>query len=997
MSKTLMAAAAAKRHRLLAPFPVEIALENSMMNRPHWPARWQQLRAALALAVAALLWGLNAPAHAAVLISQVYGGGGNSGAPLQNDFVELRNTGAAPVSLAGWSIQYASATGTSWTNSVNLSGSIPANGYFLVQLSSGGANGVALPLADQSGAINMSASAGKLALFNITTVFSGGTCPVGNAALVDFVGYGTTANCFEGAGAAPAPSNTLAVIRAAAAWNCTDTNTNSADFTAATPTPRNSTTVVDCAGGGGGGGGGTPPVAAAIYTIQGSGATSPMVGVAVITSGVVTKLLNNGFFMQDLLGDGNPATSDGIFVFTSTAPPAAVVVGNLVQVTGTVVEFSSGTGTAATPLTEINSVTAVSLLGSGYTITPTLITLPLAAGDSLERFEGMLVRIAGTLTVQQNFFQARFGQLTVGAGGRHETPTNRYRAGSAAAIALADLQARGRLLLDDGSSLQNINPTAYFFANGVPRAGDVVSNLVGVIDFGLATATVSGAGLYRLQPTEAPVLAIGNARSTAPTAARGNVKLGSMNVLNFFTTFTNGETASGQTGQGCTVGNSTSAGNCRGADNIEEFNRQRAKIVRALAGLNADAVGLMEIQNNVSVAAQNLVDALNTYLGASLYAVVPAPATGTGTDAIRVAMIYKPGKLILLGGAVSDPDAINNRPPMAQTFTAANGERFTLVVNHLKSKGGCPSAGAPDAAGNLDIGDGQGCWNAQRVLQAQRLRTFVAQVQASSGSNDVLLVGDFNAYGQEDPIFDLTSNGYIDQSGRYTALAYSYVFDGTAGRLDHAISSAAMSSKIASAAHWHINADEQLAYDYNLEFKPPLCATCAPDPYNADPFRSSDHDPVLVGLNLYKTFNGTAGRDIIVGSAGDDIIYGGPGADTLTGGGGNNIFLYTSIRDAGDTITDFVPGKDVLDVGALLTSLGYTGSDPIADGWLRFVALSRNATSVEIDADGPGPGVSRSLVTLLGVNSSTLVGARDLKLATPPDSRTGPRRMTVAR
>ena len=118
-----------------------------------------------------------------------------------------------------------------------------------------------------------------------------------------------------------------------------------------------------------------------------------------------------------------------------------------------------------------------------------------------------------------------------------------------------------------------------------------------------------------------------------------------MNVLNFFTTFTNGNTADGQTGQGCTLGGSSSAGNCRGANNITEFNRQRAKIVAALAAINADAVGLMEIQNNGSVAAQNLVDGLNAVLGAGTYAVVPDPAAGTGTDAIKVAMIYKPARL----------------------------------------------------------------------------------------------------------------------------------------------------------------------------------------------------------------------------------------------------------------------------------------------------------------------------------------------------------------
>ncbi|HWH84654.1 MAG TPA: endonuclease/exonuclease/phosphatase family protein, partial [Burkholderiaceae bacterium] len=375
----------------------------------------------------------------------------------------------------------------------------------------------------------------------------------------------------------------------------------------------------------------------------------------------------------------------------------------------------------------------------------------------------------------------------------------------------------------------------------------------------------------------------------------------------------------------------------------------------------------------------NLVDALNAQVGAGTYAVVPTPAQGTGDDAIRVAMIYKPARLSLVGAPVSDPAAVNNRPPLAQTFAGANGERFTLVVNHLKSKSSCPAAGDADAAGNTDAGDGQGCWNAQRVQQAQRLRTFVAQLQAASTSNDVLLVGDFNAYAQEDPIYDLTSNGYLDQSGRFETLGYSYVFDGTAGRLDHAIATPSLSTKVTGAVHWHIDADESLAQDYNLEFKQPACGTCAPDPYDmALPFRASDHDPVLVGLSVFKVIVGTGGRDTLAGTPGDDYIVGGEGADTLTGGAGMNVYGYNSMRDAGDTITDFVPGKDLLDLRGLLAGLGYSGSNPVADGYVRFVAVGAN-TSVQIDADGPSGGAAfRPLLTLANVSPGSLDGTRDL-------------------
>lgn len=719
-----------------------------------------------------------------------------------------------------------------------------------------------------------------------------------------------------------------------------------------------------------------------IYTLQGSGASSPFVGQLITTTGVVTKLNNNGFFIQDLTGDGNPATSDAIFVFSTQFAPA---VGSLVNVAGTMVEFNTGAAsnsdTLAKPLSEISTVTAVTVLGTGLSITPTPITLPLAAGDSFERFEGMLVTISGPLTVQQNYFQARYGQLTMGAG-RHETVTNRYRPGSPQALDFADLQYRGRILLDDGSSVQNRSPIPYLGANGVPRAGDSVAGLTGVIDFGLATASNAGIALYKLHPTVTPTFIASNPRPAAPAAVGGNIKLAAANVLNFFTTFTNGQTASGQTGQVCTQDGSTpSASVCRGANNITEFNRQRTKIVLELAGLNADAVGLMEIQNNGSVAAQNLVDALNAQVGAGTYAVVPDPAQGTGGDAIKVAMIYKPGKLSRFGAAVSDIDPVNNRPTLAQTFAAANGEKFTLLVNHLKSKGSCPSGSGPDA----DAGDGQGCWNATRVQQAQRLRTFVAQLQASSGSNDVLLVGDFNAYAQEDPIFELTGNGYIDQIGRYSTLGYSYVFDGTAGRLDQAISSATLSPKVVGATHWHINADEALAQDYNQEFKAPATTCgglCPPDPYDGSvPARASDHDPVLLGLAIYKSVNGSSGRDTLVGSAGDDIISGGLGADTLTGGAGVNVFAYSALADAGDTITDFVPGKDLLDLRALIASIGVDPATAVERGVVSFVALGTSTLVQIAPLAGTAPrSPARTLATLLNLSPAAIVATRDLIL-----------------
>jgi len=309
------------------------------------------------------------------------------------------------------------------------------------------------------------------------------------------------------------------------------------------------------------------------------------------------------------------------------------------------------------------------------------------------------------------------------------------------------------------------------------------------------------------------------------------------------------------------------------------------------------------------------------------------------------------------------------------TFAPANGERFTVIVNHFKSKSCTDAAGA-----ELDQRDGQGCFNPTRLAQAQALRSFVAQRQAASGSNDVLVVGDLNAYAQEDPIFDLTSSGYVDQIGRFPVPGYSFVFDGNSGRLDHAIATPGLSAKVVSASFWAINADEASLRDYNQEFKAPRTCSgnpCPPDPFAPDVFRSSDHDPVLVGLGIFKTITASTPRGALFGSEGDDRLIGGTGANRMTGRGGINIYVYASLRDAGDTITDFAPGKDLLDLRTLLATLGWSGSDPVADGVVRFTSLRGN-TSVQIDSDGTGPAAPRALLTLQGVSPASLSSDRDL-------------------
>jgi predicted extracellular nuclease len=929
---------------------------------------------AIARGAIALLATVAAPSFAStsgVVISQVYGGNGNTFA---SDYVELFNAGSSAVSISGWSIQYASASGTGTFASNGptvLNGSLQPGQHWLVKLSTSSA-GTALPTADATGTTNLSSSAGKVVLANTSTGLacngsSSSPCSAAQLAqVVDLVGYGS-ANFFEGT-AAPALTATSALLRAGN--GCTDSDNNATNFATGTPLPHNSAApVATCSGGGGGGGGGTG-TPAAIYAIQGSGATSPYVGQLVATQGVVTKVNSNGFYLQDLTGDGNPATSDAIFAFTGSAP--TVSVGQMVQLTATVAEFNTGAAgnadTAAHTVTELTGISGLAVTGSGYTIAPVVLQLPLAAQDDMEHYEGMLVTLRGPFTVQQNYFLGRYGELTLGTGGRLQTPTNALRPG-ADALALNADNIRRTILLDDGSSVQNPNPTPYLAADNTVRAGDTVAALTGVVDYGLTTSANTDPGAYKIHPTGAPAFARANPRTTAADDVGGNLRVGSANVENFFTTLDDGVNK-------CPPSNTTD--DCRGANNAVEFNRQRTKVVEELVGLNADAAALMELQNNGGVAIQNLVDALNARLGGTVYARVPDPATGSGTDAIKVGMIYKPAKLALVGASLSDPAAINNRAPLAQTFRLANGERFNLVANHLKSKG-CDGSTGLDA----DQGDLQGCWNNRRVQQADELRGFVATVQSTSGVADTLLLGDFNAYAKEDPIVDLTGNGFVDQIARFNAFGYSYVFNGSSGRLDHAIASNTLSSKVTGALEWHINADEPLVIDYNQEFKQPACATCNPDYYTPTPYRASDHDPIVVGLNLVHAVNGSAGSDALVGTPGDDVITGGAGADRLTGNGGRDVFVYTSMRDAADTITDFTPGDDRLDLGALLTSIGANPATAFSSGVVQLAASGSN-TVVLIDADGTaGPGLPRLLVTLLNVSPTAIDPLRDLGLGSP--------------
>ncbi|MFT5589936.1 MAG: putative extracellular nuclease [Bradyrhizobium sp.] len=589
--------------------------------------------------------------------------------------------------------------------------------------------------------------------------------------------------------------------------------------TAGNPSPGNQLSAAVMRAGGPGAMPACPAPAnplASINEVQGAGKLSALAGQLVSVRGVVTGDFQranqlNGFFIQQPVPDQDGKTSEGIFVY-APASATPVAAGQYVQVSGTVEEFKSGS-TDPERATRISQLSRVDVCGAGPIIKARKLDLPVASLDELEALEGMLVEITRPLTVTDTYTLGRYGELRLSANGRlyqqnnHPTLTGR--------AAIADLNARSQILLDDGAAISNPTPIPYLTASdssGTRRVGDMVTNLRGVLTWGFDA--------WRIEPIQTPTFTPANARTNAPAAVGGRLRAGSLNVLNYFTTL-----------------------NQRGANSAVELVRQRDKLVTTIAGLDADVLGLMEIENNPTVSLTDLIAAVNAKMGANTYALVNS---GTpGTDAIKVAVIYKPARVNLVGQpqVPTDPDfSVDGglRPPVAQRFAAIdNNGSFWFVVNHLKSKGSCPSG-----AGSVDRDDGQGCWNVSRVRQASALNKWVGQLVTSSGEADVLMVGDFNAYLNEDPIKTIESAGYEDLLKRLPATdRYTYVFNGESGALDHGLASSKLVSQVSGVTVWHINADEPIALDYNTGFK-------TDDRYAVTPFRSSDHDPVLVGLNL---------------------------------------------------------------------------------------------------------------------------------------------------
>ena len=585
-----------------------------------------------------------------------------------------------------------------------------------------------------------------------------------------------------------------------------------------------------------------------ISAVQGEEDVSPLLDKEVTLEAIITMVTPglNGFFLQeeDSDNDDNPKTSEGIFVYAGKDSGEwldQLAAGDQIRISGKVSEYKEKTQLTA-------DRDSLELLDRNLPLPESQrITMPFTDKQGLEAFEGMRVAIEALngdpLVVTELYELGRYGQVTLSSGGRLEqfTEVNEPDVDGYSAW-LEDAESR-TIKIDDANSSQNPDPIIYgrngeeLSATNPLRGGDELQVLEGVLDYSFNE--------WKVQNVEG-LNFTGPARPEIPdTDALGDaaITVASFNVLNYFTTLN-------ENGNKTETLNGTQH-NPRGANNAEEFARQEAKIVAAINTSGADVVGLMEIENNgydSDSAIAALVNALNADVqdkniqGVNWAYSIPEDEEGNtaspGDDAIAVGVIYNSEAVTPVGAAATKTDgafATANRAPVMQTFENSDGEEFSVVVNHFKSKG---SVVNDEEA----IGDGQGNNNPTRVEAAKELLDWLATQPTGSDDSDVLILGDLNSYAMEDPITTLESDGYalLDDD-------YSYVFDGFWGSLDHALASESLAEQVTGTTTWHINADEASALDYNTDFTNDRQDE---NLYADNAFRSSDHDPILVGLNL---------------------------------------------------------------------------------------------------------------------------------------------------
>jgi predicted extracellular nuclease len=447
----------------------------------------------------------------------------------------------------------------------------------------------------------------------------------------------------------------------------------------------------------------------------------------------------------------------------------------------------------------------------------------------------------------------------------------------------------------------------------------------------------------------------------------GRLKVASFNVLNYFTTIDDGSNGA------------------RGADSEAELAAQTGKLVKAILGMDADILGLVEIENEFAAdpggdgrfAVDFLVNALNVAEGEDVWAFVdPGRARVDVSDAISTAMIYRTDTVAIAQGttvAILDDTAVDqlalidpeidpghelfdgvgtNRASLAATFTElASGQSITLATNHFKSKGSVSPFGD-----NADRDDGAAANNEARLQAAKALDFWLAQDPTGAGHDRAMILGDLNAYAKEDPITFLESEGFTDLARAFGGPeAYSYLFDGQLGTLDYAMASDALLPFVTGATEWHINADEIPVFDYNDDVLDFGERSFEEEPDGADltepgVFRTSDHDPVLVGLDLGPILvTGGPRFDRLAGTDADEKFLGGGGTDFITTGGGEDIVDLSVQLANGTRDVTFIEDFDVTQ-----DMLGGIGADDV----MREI-VAGNRTILVLD--------TRDIVTLVGV------------------------------
>jgi len=755
-----------------------------------------------------------------VVIAEVYGGGGNTGAPYANDFVELYNRGTSAVSVSGWSIQYGSASGTTWLVTA-LSGSVQAGGRYLIRLAAGTSGGSALPTPDATGTTNMAATAGKVALVtNSTALGCGSNCDRATG-VRDFVGYGS-ANDYEGS-PAPAASNTASVARANPA---ADSDNNAADFASGAPNPQNSSD--------GGGGGGDPCASTPrIRDVQGAAHLSPRTGQRPTgIRGVVTATRSNGFWFQDPCPDTDPATSEGLFVFTSTAP--GVSVGDDVSVTGTVAEYRGSTSNLT--LTELTSpavtrlgtraVPAATMIGAGGRVPPTTVMDDDANGDIetsgtfqpatdgldfYESLEGMRVQVNNPVAVGPS---NTFNEVPVLADNGSGAGVRTTRGG----IVLRQSDANPERIFLDDAALAGSTPT------GVNVGDRFSSAAVGVLDYSF--------GNFKLELT-APISRVAGSLAKETTAATGP---GQVSVATF------------------------NVENLDPKDPQTKFNGLAATIVNNLR--SPSIIAVEEVQDNDGATNTTTVSASQTWT--KLISAISAAGGPTYTyrqidpvddqdggepgGNIRVGFLFRTGIGLdfvpgtaggsttavraLSTGNPSDPVALSHNPgriePTNSAFTTSRkplaghfrygGKSLFVIANHWNSKGGddplCGRFQPPDHPSEV-----------QRGQQAAVVAGFVRQILSIDPAARVVVAGDLNDFEYSDAVGALVNAGLTDLPATLPdAERYTYVYEGNSQVLDHILISASLAATSYGYDIVHVNS----------EFAAPL----------------SDHEPQLVRLTL---------------------------------------------------------------------------------------------------------------------------------------------------